>query len=463
MDSGLAPVKPGSDNDRAFEDLPPKQMSLEELQVRGAELRRARELLFREETRARRIKKIKSKSYRRVHRKERERNAQREKNALAAAGFDSSESGQEQSHRRRAEERMGARHRESKWAQGVKDSGRAAWDEETRTGITEMARKGQELRKRMDGKEAVAGENDSISSSSASEDDTEDENLKTLTCMGISHQTAHASVFGIKSNLPSLKFMKKAEALRKARNDTEEQLLRRQSFTEPAESESEIDDPGRRSYGPGTTLSPLVKGIDTREQRNEVEEEPGLEYDDESFHGFAQEDCQEILPEDAYTEEQSISRNKSQIPRDVAKFNHESEHNLSLGSTGNPWLANNGSSRVTRRSAQDAQRTVMVSSNLIVEDIAAHLDKTEPYSMSKLETTNKFPKIVQHLEGSSLAQNFGSADEDEVSNMPIANGARTQNSWLRISHMCSRPDSSMKGLFDYLWGLNGSQKRHSSP
>lgn len=415
VDSGLAPVKPVFDNDRAPGDLPIKQVPLEEFHARGAELRRARELLFREETRARRIKKIKSQSYRRVHRKERERNAQREKNALLAAGFDNSESEQERSHRRRAEERMGARHRESKWARGVKDSGRAAWDDETRTGITEMARRGQELRRRMDGKEAVAGEDVSISSNSASDDDTEDENLKALTSMDISHQTAYASGFGIKSNLPSLTFMKKAEALRKARNDTEEQLLRRQSATEPAEDESEIDDPGRRFYGPGNTQSPLMKGLDTREQRNEVEEEAGLEYDDESFHVFAPEDGQGILPEDASTAEPSVSRNKSNIPRGIA----ESGHNLSLNSARNPWLTNNGSSRVTSRSAQDAQRTVLVSSNLNVKDIAAHPDKTEPFSMSKLETAKKDPKIVQRLERSSLAQDWGSSDEDEVPNVPM--------------------------------------------
>lgn len=418
VDSGLTPVKPVLDNDRALEDLPTNQVSLEEFQARGAELRRARELLFREETRARRIKKIKSKSYRRVHRKEREKNSQREKNALAAAGLENSESEQERSHRRRAEERMGARHRESKWARGVKDSGRAAWDEDSRTGITEMTRRRQELTRRMDGKEAVSGENLSISSNSASEDDTEDEDLKTLTSMDISHQTADASGFGIKSLLPSLNFMKKAEALRKARNDTEEQLLRRHSATEPTESGSEVDDPGRRSYGPGNIQSPRVKGLDTREQRNEFEEEAGLEYDDESFQGFAPEDGQVILPENAHTEEQSASRDIPNISRETANFNDESGHNLILNSTGNPWLTNNGSSRVTSRSAQDAQRTVMVSGNLIMEHAAP--DKTEPFSISNLETTKKAPKIVQHLERSSLAQNCGSADEDEVSSIPMS-------------------------------------------
>ena len=48
---------------------------------------------------------------------------QREKDALTAAGVDDSESEKERQDRRRAEERMGARHREGRWAKGVKDSG----------------------------------------------------------------------------------------------------------------------------------------------------------------------------------------------------------------------------------------------------------------------------------------------------------------------------------------------------
>lgn len=418
VNSGLAPAKSGSDDDRAFEELPNNQLSLEEFQARRAALRRTRELLFREETRARRIKKIKSKSYRRVHRKEREKNAQHEKNALAAAGLDNSESEQERSNRRRAEERMGSRHRESKWARGVKDSGRVAWDEETRTGVIEMARRGQELRRRTDGKEAVAGENSSIYSNSDSEDETEDENMETLTRGDISHETFDASGFGIKSNLSSLKFMINAEALRKARNDTEELLLRRQSATEPPESESEIDSPVRRSYGPANAQSPSAKDFDSREQRNELEEAAGLESDEESFHGFALEDDQEMLLEKAHTDEQSFSRNKAKVTGGIADINDGSGNNLSLGFTENPWLETNGSWKVSSRNAQNAQRTVFVSSNLILEDIAAHRDKSEPHSVSKLRTTEKASKIVQHTEALSLGQNFGSADDDEDSNIP---------------------------------------------
>ncbi|KAI3623453.1 hypothetical protein CBS14141_003714 [Malassezia furfur] len=55
------------------EGLAMKQLSKEEIAARQAELRRMRELMFRMEQKARRANKIKSKSYRRVHRRERER------------------------------------------------------------------------------------------------------------------------------------------------------------------------------------------------------------------------------------------------------------------------------------------------------------------------------------------------------------------------------------------------------
>lgn len=155
--SGLAPTGGKSEEAQlqAFEELQSNKLPIEEVQARRAELRKARDLLFREEIRAKRIKKIKSKSYRRVHRREREHIAEKQLDALAAAGEVSSGEERERNDRRRAIERMGARHRESKWAKGVKDSRRAAWDEDARSGVSEMVKRGEQLRKRIEGKDTV--------------------------------------------------------------------------------------------------------------------------------------------------------------------------------------------------------------------------------------------------------------------------------------------------------------------
>jgi U3 small nucleolar RNA-associated protein 14 len=99
----------GADEEKLqkWEELQTNKLPVEEVLRRRQQLRMERELLFREEVRAKRIKKIKSKSYRRVHRKERERLLEKEREQLKADGVDLSEEEREHNDRRRAEERMG--------------------------------------------------------------------------------------------------------------------------------------------------------------------------------------------------------------------------------------------------------------------------------------------------------------------------------------------------------------------
>jgi U3 small nucleolar RNA-associated protein 14 len=286
IDSGLAPVggKTQEDQIQAFEELALNKIPIEEVQARRAELRKARELLFREEIRAKRIKKIKSKSYRRVHRRERERNALRESELSAAAGAELSEDEQEKNDRRRAEERMGARHRESKWAKGVKDTGRAAWDEDARSGVTEMARREEELRRRMAGKDVHREEDGSLGSSSSSEeevfsDDAEDgAGRYTQALKNKLDRLSDNNPLG-SSKLASMKFMQNAEAARRERNDADVERLRRDLAGEDSPEESEAEEgSGRRSYGPNTT-KPADTAGKQKTSRGEFEER--LASDDE--------------------------------------------------------------------------------------------------------------------------------------------------------------------------------------
>jgi U3 small nucleolar RNA-associated protein 14 len=235
QESGLTPGKGRSADDQAqaFEELQERKMPIEEVQARRAELRKARELMFREEVRARRIKKIKSKSYRRVHRKEREKMAQEEHAALDEAGFLNSDEERERNDRRRAKERMGARHRESKWAKGVKASGRAAWDEDARRSATDLTRRDEELRRRIEGKKVTdSGASELELSSSDSEDD-----LSSFGSDGGSRRKLQekleeldfAGTVGLpQSKLAGMAFMKKAEASRKAANDAKIEQLRQE-------------------------------------------------------------------------------------------------------------------------------------------------------------------------------------------------------------------------------------------
>ncbi|KAG6856329.1 hypothetical protein H0H87_005530 [Tephrocybe sp. NHM501043] len=124
--------------------LKTNKLSVEEVAHRRAELRKMRELMFRAEIKARRIGKIKSKTYRKIKRKERER--------LGAEGGESSdEEGEEGRLKReveRARERATLKHKHTgKWAKKM----RAREGEEGRQEIEEMLARGEKLRRRIKG------------------------------------------------------------------------------------------------------------------------------------------------------------------------------------------------------------------------------------------------------------------------------------------------------------------------
>ena len=282
-ESGLATNTGKYDEDRIreFEDLESNKMSIEEVKARRDQLRMARELLFREEVKAKRIKKIKSKSYRKVHRKQREKEERLNNEALAEGGFEPSEDELEAQDRRRATERMGQKHRESKWAKATKATGRAAWDEEARAGVTEMARRDEELRKRVEGRVIrKAYGSDSASSSSESDasdgdDDVKDDKrlLKKLQSISRADQVDDSAPG---SKLANMKFMLKAEASRKQNNDAMVEEMRRELAGEAPLSEEEVDI-GRRIFGPGSQApaKTLPSTKQDFEEPEELEDEGG--------------------------------------------------------------------------------------------------------------------------------------------------------------------------------------------
>lgn len=256
QDSGLAPSQGKDDEDhlREMEDLEASKLSMDEVRARRDQLRMARELLYREEARAKRIKKIKSKAYRKVHRKQREKEERLNKEALAEGGYVASEDEQEAQDRRRAEERMGQRHRGSKWAKSAKASGKAAWDEDTRSGMTELARRDEELRRRVDGKTAHMGEGSESDynddDATGSDSDAERRHL-VRQVDGLEATAVDKSIPG--AGLANMKFMLRAEESRKKANDAMLKGIQRDLQGQESESEPEAGDVGRRTYGPAST------------------------------------------------------------------------------------------------------------------------------------------------------------------------------------------------------------------
>jgi U3 small nucleolar RNA-associated protein 14 len=279
--SGLSNGAEDEDKIRRGEELELNKRPIEEVMKNRAALRMARELAFREDVRAKRIKKIKSKAYRRVHRKEREKLLEKERSQLKADGVDLSEEEREYNDRRRAEERMGAKHRESKWAKGIKATGRAAWDQDALDGVTEMARRNEELRRRVEGK-TVRDENEDASDVPSDEDESDDdsevENADEAALQRSLNKLKVNPFSTDNSRLGQMAFMQRAEASKRAQNDEDIERIRRELAGEDSMDEEVAENAtkvGRRKYGPGKEIS-----LPMQINRNEFEEQPGSDDED---------------------------------------------------------------------------------------------------------------------------------------------------------------------------------------
>ncbi|KAF1936122.1 Utp14-domain-containing protein [Clathrospora elynae] len=286
--SGLSNGKDDEEQIQKWEELQTNKLPVEEVLKRRALLRMERELLFREEVRAKRIKKIKSKAYRRIHRKERQKLLEQERDKLKADGVDISEEEREYNDRRRAEERMGAKHRESKWAKGIKATGRAAWDQGALDGVTEMARRNEELRRRIEGK-TIRDDDDDGSDVPSEEEESEDDDDEQSDNGALQKSLAKLkqNPFSTdKSKLGQMAFMQKAEASRRAQNDEAVEGLRRELAGEDSADEDNENaaKTGRRKYGPGGSVAVPAMQI----KRNEFEEHVGSDEEESATAAAAE-------------------------------------------------------------------------------------------------------------------------------------------------------------------------------
>ncbi|MCJ1480474.1 hypothetical protein MMC06_000629 [Schaereria dolodes] len=382
-DSGLA-TKDGISQDKkiqAFEELQTNKLPIEEVQARRVELRKARELLFREEIRAKRIKKIKSKSFRRIHRRERERNALQETEAFNAAGGEQSEDERERNDRRRAEERMGARHRESKWARHLKEGGRAAWDDDARNGVAEMARRNEELRRRIEGKEVQSEDDDSLSSK-ADPSDNEDElsdrskSLRHSDKLRYSLGRLESEVEPLSSNggqnsqstLASMKFMQRAEAARRKKNNAEIERLRREANGEESSSEDQESSlSGRRRYGPSMNVGSGLKHA--HQLKSDFEERPASDDEDSGDLEKAGNENVEVIVDQAPINKKS-QRSKL-IPGGSLRGHIEKVASRPTKEAENPWLSYSTKSNRRIQDPQSSEKAVLISNTSSLQSTAS--------------------------------------------------------------------------------------------
>ncbi|PPQ67949.1 hypothetical protein CVT26_005829 [Gymnopilus dilepis] len=121
-------------------------LSVEEVAQRRTELRKMRELAFRAELKARRANKIKSKTYRKLRRKEKERLAEK----INEAEDEDDPEVRMRHELERARERATLKHKHTgKWARQMRQ--REGLDEDSRRDIEEMLERGEKLRRRIKG------------------------------------------------------------------------------------------------------------------------------------------------------------------------------------------------------------------------------------------------------------------------------------------------------------------------
>lgn len=143
--------------------LKANKLSVEEVAERRGELRKMRELMFRAEIKARRVNKIKSKTYRKIRRKEKERLGEK-----IDEEEEEGEEGQMKRELERARERATLRHKHTgKWAKQMR--AKEGLDVEGRKEIEDMLARGEKLRRRIQGVGSDESEGDD------DDDDDDDE------------------------------------------------------------------------------------------------------------------------------------------------------------------------------------------------------------------------------------------------------------------------------------------------
>ncbi|OQO13443.1 hypothetical protein B0A48_01671 [Cryoendolithus antarcticus] len=252
------------------EELATNKLPIEEVLARRAHLRRARELLFREEVKAKRIAKIKSRSYRRVHRKERERQAQKVRLDENGEEVAMDEDEKDVADRKRAAARMGTKHRDSKWAKSLKATDRAVWDESAKEGAVAQARRQEDLRKRVVGKDLSDEAESDMSDDESDDQDGDGITFRSIDKLAKANSTAHEKGIG------AMKFMRAADERRKAANDEAIAQIKRDLNGDQSEQD-EDDNIGRAIFGPADTAA---KQASPKTVRPELEE--GERSDDEA-------------------------------------------------------------------------------------------------------------------------------------------------------------------------------------
>ncbi|GJW40403.1 U3 small nucleolar RNA-associated protein 14 homolog A-like protein [Tanacetum coccineum] len=323
------------------------KVSVEDVKERQDRLAKMRNLLFRHEVKAKRIKNIKSKTYRRLSKKDRLKAADNE----AEMNPDDAKELAEKEEFRRAEERLTLKHKNtSKWAKRIKKRGFDIQDDGTRAAIAEQLQQHALLtRKRNsmhDDDSSDASSDDDDEDISEDEDDASKLKLlergkkRTLEVLGEDDDEP-------KSGVLSLPFMVRGQKKKKEAAD-EEARLALQEFESSLKQLEGVDDTqdhissvgGRKTFGAQKKQVPKSKvkadkdnyfdNSDSEDDADTIQEDVN---DKHGRQAYAQKDVTvdtNILREEAEVEHDSMFKSFEDIAKDSGP---KIEYDVSLVTT----------------------------------------------------------------------------------------------------------------------------------
>ncbi|KAJ3211245.1 hypothetical protein HDU82_006338 [Entophlyctis luteolus] len=276
-----------------LDDLALNKISKEELAERRRELAKLRSLAFYAEQKAKRIAKIKSKTYRKIHKKADARKAAKEGgNELSIEELrdidpDAARDKVEKAHMDRIKERMSLKHKGTgKWARKMlskKDS-----DPETRQALMDQLNVNQNLTRKIAGLESDEDSDDLNSGEGSDRSDSDDENETTNRAVerarkkleAIEHEIDEDSGSMPAKGIFGMKFMQKGLANQIKESKALLDQARQSLVGSDNEEETAVDWPqekklGRKTFQPGADQdgsesdSSMHSGDDTRQMKNQ--------------------------------------------------------------------------------------------------------------------------------------------------------------------------------------------------
>ncbi|ETP48472.1 hypothetical protein F442_05801, partial [Phytophthora nicotianae P10297] len=225
------------------EELARKRVSTEEVAARQKELAKLRSLLFYEEQKKKRVKKIKSKLYHKIRNAQDKKAVAKQKEELRALDPELARKLDEELAEKRAEERLTLKHRNtSKWVKHQLRRGIQA-DDATRSAIADQLRRGEELRRKMnavDSDDDMDDDDDDEEGDAASRLQKRLEKQASALVTEIDEDSAEA---GKKRGLQGMKFMQRAAEKQREKARVEaEKLLREIRTGEGADGDRVLSD-----------------------------------------------------------------------------------------------------------------------------------------------------------------------------------------------------------------------------